>query len=284
MSIILTENHYGKSRVRLVKVERHGARHELKDLNVDIQLRGDFAASYEQGDNRLVLPTDTMKNTVYALARRQPVGEIEEFGLRLSDHFLGRSPHVTGARITISQTGWKRVHVGGRPHDHTFLQAGDERRTAVVDHDRAGATVRSGISNLVILKTTGSGFEGYIHDEYTTLKETKDRIFGTAVKADWMCRGADTSYGTIWQAVRETILETFACHESLGVQHTLHAMGEAILDRVDAIDEIHIAMPNRHCLLVDLAPFGLDNPNEVFLPIDEPHGLIEATMRRGAGC
>jgi urate oxidase len=280
MSIVLSENRYGKSRVRLVKVERHGARHELSDLNVDIQLRGDFAACYEQGDNRQVLPTDTMKNTVYALARRQPVGEIEEFGLRLSDHFVSHNAQVSGARIAISQAGWKRIHVGGRQHDHSFLRCGDERRTAVVERDRNGAKVRSGISGLVILKTTGSAFEGYIHDEYTTLKETKDRIFGTAVTADWIYRVPDSSYGTNWHGVRETILEVFACHESRGVQHTLYAMGEAILDRVDAIAEIHIAMPNRHCLLVDLAPFGMENPNEVFLPIDEPHGLIEATLTR----
>jgi urate oxidase len=281
MSTVLTANHYGKSRVRLVKVERHGSRHDLTDLNVDIQLRGDFAASYEQGDNRQVLPTDTMKNTVYALAHRQPIGEIEEFGLRLADHFVNRNAQVSGARIAISQTGWARIPVGGRAHDHAFLQGGAERRTAVVDRDRSGAKVRSGISDLIILKTTGSAFEGFIHDEFTTLKETKDRIFGTAVRSDWSYRGDDPSYGVWWQAVRETILETFACHESLGVQHTLHAMGEAILDRVEAIDEIHIAMPNRHCLLVDLSPFGMDNPNEIFLPIDEPHGLIEATLTRG---
>src|SRR5579883_889111 len=185
MSIVLTENRYGKSRVRLVKVERNGSRHELTDLNVDIQLQGDFAASYEQGDNTLVLPTDTMKNTVYALARQQPLGEIEEFGLRLAGHFLTRNSHVSGARIHIAQSGWKRISVGGRPHEHSFLHAGDERRTAVVDVDRSGAKVRSGIRDLVILKTTGSAFEGYIRDEYTTLKPTKDRIFGTAVKAEW---------------------------------------------------------------------------------------------------
>ena len=150
----------------------------------------------------------------------------------------------------------------------------------MVERIASGVKVRSGIRDLIILKTTGSAFEGYIRDEYTTLKETKDRIFGTAVTADWTYRGPDPSYGAYWHSVRETILEVFACHESLGVQHTLYAMGEAILDRVDAIAEIHIAMPNRHCLLVDLSPFGMENPNEVFLPIDEPHGLIEATLTR----
>jgi urate oxidase len=275
MSIVLAANRYGKSRVRLVKVERHGARHNLTDLNVDIQLTGDFAASYLEGDNSRVLPTDTMKNTVYALAGQQPIGQIEEFGLRLADHFLSRNPQVSAAWIAISQTNWQRFH------DHAFLHAGDERRTAVVHQDRGATSILSGIDNLVILKTTGSAFRGYIHDEYTTLKETRDRIFGTAVKAEWTAGGE--SYSLNWQAVRETILRIFAEHASEGVQHTLYAVGEAILDRVAAISEIRLVMPNRHCLLVDLSPLGQDNPNEVFLPIDEPHGLIEATLRRQGG-
>jgi len=280
MPIVIAENQYGKSRVRLVKVERHGSRHDLSDLNVNILLSGDFTAAYAEGDNSLVLPTDTMKNTVYALARRQELGEIEEFGLRLADHFLCRNAHVARARISIAQSNWKRIHVGGRAHDHAFLHCGDERRTAVVEQDRQGAKVTSGLRDLVVLKTANSAFEGYIRDEYTTLKEARDRLFGTAVKAEWTYLGTEPGYGTCWHAVRETILEIFAGHESLGVQHTLYAMGEAILDRVDAIGTIHISMPNRHCLPVDLAPFGMDNPNEVFVPVDEPHGLIEATLTR----
>lgn len=280
MSIVLSENHYGKSHVRLVRVERHGTRHDLADLSVDIQLRGDFAACYEEGDNRQVLPTDTMKNTVYALAHREPIGEIEEFGLRLSDHFVTRNAQVSGARVAISQASWKRIKVSGQANDHSFLRCGEERRTAVVERDRGGSKVRSGLTGLIIMKTTGSAFEGFIQDEYTTLRETKDRIFGTSVSADWTYRSGDPGYATCWYTARESILEVFAGHDSRGVQHTLYAMGETILDRVDAIDEIHIAMPNRHCLLVDLSPFGMENPNEVFLPIEEPHGLIEATLKR----
>jgi urate oxidase len=273
MSIVLAANRYGKSRVRLVKVERNAARHELTDLNIDIQLTGDFAFSYLEGDNRQVLPTDTMKNTVYALAGQRALGQIEEFGLRLADHFLSRNPQVATAAIAISQTNWQRFH------DHAFVRGGEERRTAVVQQDRSTTSIRSGIDNLVILKTAGSAFTGYLRDQYTTLKETRDRIFGTAVKAEWIAR--DQSYGVNWKAVRETILQIFAEHASEGVQHTLYAIGEAVLDRVEAISEIHLVMPNRHCLLVDLSPFGQENSNEVFQPIDEPHGLIEATLRRG---
>ncbi|HEY6292540.1 MAG TPA: urate oxidase [Terriglobia bacterium] len=284
MSAILCENHYGKSRVRLVKVERHGSRHEMRDLSLDIQFWGDFAASYVEGDNRLVLPTDTMKNTVYALARQQPLGEIEEFGQRLAAHFLSRNEQVTRVRIAISQNSWARIQVGGRDHDHAFVRAGEERRTAVIEQDRAGRpaglTVKSGVADLVVLKTAHSAFEGFIRDEYTTLKETRDRLFGTAVKAEWTYLTVARDYRVIWRSVLDTILEVFACHDSLGVQHTLYAIGQAVLERVPEVARIELSMPNQHCLLVDLAPLGLDNPNKVFVPTDEPYGLIEAVLTR----
>jgi urate oxidase len=276
---VLSENRYGKSRVRLVKVERAGSRHDVIDLSVDILLFGDFAASYTEGDNRLVLPTDTMKNTVYVLARKQPIGAVEDFGLRLADHFLSRNPQVSRARIAISRKPWQRIESGGRGHGDAF-ERGAARRTAVIDHRRDRTCIKAGIADLLVLKTSGSAFEGYIHDEYTTLKETRDRLFGTALKAEWIYKDADQSFDTVWQAVRETLLEVFATHDSKGVQHTLYAMGETVLEQFAAIEEIRLSMPNKHHLLVDLAPFGLDNPNEVFVPTDEPFGLIEATVKR----
>ncbi len=280
MSVVLSENRYGKSRVRLVKVERHGARHELKDLTLDVQLSGDFDAAYLRGDNRQILPTDTMKNTVYALARRQLLGEIEEFGQRLTDHFLSRNAKILRARVAISQSGWQRIRVDGQEHDHSFLRAGEERRTAVVHQDRSSITVKAGIADLVMLKTNRSAFEAFFHDEYTTLKDSRHRLLSTAVKAEWTYRSGAHDYGELWRAARQTILEVFAGHDSLGVQHTLYAIGETVLARIPAVTRIELSLPNRHCLLVDLAPFGLDNPNEVFLPTDEPHGVIEAVLTR----
>lgn len=280
MSAVLSENQYGKSRVRLVKVERHGSRHEMIDLSVDLQLSGDFAAAYLDGDNRKVLPTDTMKNTVYALARRQPLGEIEELGQRLAEHFITRNPQVSRARIAISQNSWKRIPVGGREHDHAFIRGGEERRTAVVQQDRSGVNIKSGIADLVVLKTARSAFENFVHDEYTTLKDAPERLFGTAVKAEWTTIPGAHDYGAMWRTARETILEVFACHDSLGVQQTLYAIGETVLQRIPEVTRIELSLPNRHCLLVDLASFGLDNPNEVFVPTDEPYGLIEAVLTR----
>jgi urate oxidase len=280
MSVVLSENQYGKSRVRLVKVERCRSRHEMKDLSVDVQLSGDFSAAYLEGDNRKVLPTDTMKNTVYALAREQPLGEIEEFGQRLAAHFLCRSAHIAWARIAISQSDWARIRVDGQEHDHAFIRASEQRRISVVHQDRSGVTVKAGVADLVVLKTTRSAFEGFLHDEYTTLKDSRDRLLGTAVKAEWTYASGARDYRKLWLTARTTILEVFAGHDSRSVQHTLYAVGEAVLERVAEVNRIELSMPNRHCLWVDLAPFGLDNPNEVFVPTEEPHGLIEAVLTR----
>jgi urate oxidase len=280
MPAMLTENRYGKSRVRLVKVERHGPRHHLKDWNVDVQLSGDFSAAYLEGDNRKVLPTDTMKNTVYALAREQPLGEVEEFGQRLAEHFLCRNAHVSWAQISISESHWSRIQVGREEHDHAFTRGGGERRTSVVQQDRSGVTVKAGIADLVVLKTTRSAFEGFLHDEFTTLKESRDRLLGTAVKAEWTYASGARDYGKLWHTARATILEVFAGHDSRSVQHTMYAIGEAVLERIPEVMRIELSLPNRHCLWVDLSPFGLDNPNEVFVPTEEPHGLIEAVLTR----
>ncbi len=280
MSVVLSENQYGKSRVRLMKVERTGPRHDIKELTVDIQFSGDFAASYLEGDNRQLVATDTMKNTLYALARRQPIGEIEEFGERLAEHFLGRNAHVSRTKIAISQNDWRRVRVGNQEHDHAFIRAGEERRTAVITQDRSGVTVQAGIADLTALKTAQSAFEGFLRDEYTTLKETRDRLMGTVMKVEWTYATGAHRYGELWRTARKTILEVFAGHDSLSVQHTLYAIGEAVLNRIPEVLRIELSLPNRHCLLVDLAPFGLDNPNEVFVPTDEPHGVIEAVITR----
>jgi urate oxidase len=279
MPIQIQSNNYGKSRVRLVKVTRQEGRHDLKEITFHIQLEGDFETAHTQGDNTQILPTDTMKNTVYALAKDDKAEQIEEFAVRLADFFVGNNPQVSRARVEAIEQIWNRALVGGKPHAHTFTR-GAEKRTTLVTGTRDGTKVESGIDDLVILKTTDSSFEGYVKDPFTTLKEATDRIFATALKAVWTYSGPDVPYGPHWHGVRQTMLETFALHKSKSVQHTMYAMGEAVLSSFDEISEIRLSLPNRHCLLVDLSPFGLENNNEIFVPTDEPHGLIEAVLRR----
>jgi len=279
MAIRLGENNYGKQRVRILQVVRRPDRHDIKELTLGIRLEGDFEAAHSKGDNRKVLPTDTMKNTVYALAKQRAIESPEQFCLRLAEHFLSRNPQVSRVRVEAAQTLWSRLSVEGKPHPHTFTSSTSEKHTAALAATRGEKTLRAGIDGLVVLKTTDSAFENFLEDEFTTLKEDRDRILATAIRAAWLYRDNPADFDSTWHGVRQTLLETFAGHDSESLQHTLHAMGEAVLKKFTGIREIHLSLPNRHYNLVDLSPFHLDNPKEIFLPTDEPHGLIEATLR-----
>jgi urate oxidase len=275
-------NRYGKARVRLVKVVRpagdgRSGLHRLVDLTLDIQLEGAFQPVYE-GDNRLCVATDTMKNTAYALARERPAEPVEAFAAALADHFLQKSA-VERVRISLSEQPWRHLTVDGRPHPHAFMQAGTDRWTACVLRDRDATVISAGVADLVVVKTADSAFAGFPRDQYTTLPDTADRILATSVTAVWTYRPGSTCYGAR-EAIRTALLEAFAAHDSRSVQHTLAAMGDAALRICPDVTEITLTLPNRHHLLVDLAPFGLDNPNEIFVATSEPYGLIEATVRR----
>ena len=274
MPVTLTDNNYGKQAVRLVTVRRTEERHELKDVTVAIRFEGDFVAAYAAGENRGVFPTDTMKNAVYALAAQHPFDDVEDFGLALTDHFLQASPRASAVRVDLTEHLWEPID------PQSFRRAGSEQRTAVVTRDReGGARVVAGIADLVVMKTAKSAFEGFPRDRYTTLKETSDRLLATAVRATWTYARTDVAFGRLWREVRGRLLEAFAQHDSLSVQHTLYAMGEAALE-IAEVEEIHLSMPNKHHIPVDLAPFGLENRNEIFVAASEPYGLIEGTMRR----
>ena len=282
MGFVLGGNQYGKAEVRVVAVDRSAPQHRLVDLNVSSSLRGDFTASHTEGDNAHVLATDTQKNTVMAFAR-DGVRSPEEFGLRLARHFAGAYPWITGARVALESYGWSRIPVDGVPHDHAFRRDGGEVRTAVVTVDGADTHVLAGLTDLVVLKTTGSEFWGFPRDRYTTLAETRERILATAVTARWRYAVAELPFDDCFAAVRTAMLEAFATTHSLALQQTLFAMGSAALAAVPEVAEIRLSLPNRHHFLQDLSAFGLDNPDVVYHADDRPYGLIEGTvLREGA--
>jgi len=267
---------YGKTRVRLTYVQRLAGRHELKELSVDIFLEGAFDEAFTKGDNSIVLPTDTMKNTVYVLARQKPIASIEGFARDLGRHFLATVPHLSHSKIEIKEVPWARIGESAA----AFIQGGLERRTVSFTATRSGETFLSGIHGLQILKTTDSAFAGFIKDQYTTLAETHDRLLGTVLRAEWLYAPGDIDFNHAHAGIRSLLLNTFAAHKSLSVQQTLYDMAEGVLNSFATVAEIHLTMPNKHCLLVDLSRFGLDNPNQIFQPIDEPSGYIEARLRR----
>jgi urate oxidase len=278
MAIRLGENNYGKQRVRILQVARHSDRHDIKELTLGIRLEGDFESAHSKGDNRKVLPTDTMKNTVYALAKLHPIDSPEEFCLRLSDYFLAHNPQVSRACIEAAETLWVRLSFEGKSDPYTFTSSSEPKRTAALTATRKAKTLQAGIEGLVVLKTTDSAFENFLKDEYTTLKEDRNRILATSIRANWLYRETTAEFDATWLGVRQTLLEAFAGHHSESLQHTLYAMGEAVLKKFPGIWEIHLSLPNKHYNLVDLSPFHLKNRKVIFLPTDEPHGLIEATL------
>jgi urate oxidase len=277
----LGHNCYGKSRVRLSRISRHGDRHEFNEWTVDVLVEGEFTTSFTQADNSTLLPTDTMKNTVYSRARVSDAATIEQFAMELGDYLLEENAHFSGVKIEIEQKAWERMAVDGKPDPTTFRLGGPEVHTvrAVRDQGRQW-TIRSGVDGLVILKTTNSAFTGYIQDRLTTLKPVTDRIFGTRASATWEYALSSPPYAEVRSRMIGAMLREFTTHHSMSVQHTLFAMGKAALEAAPEVASVTLTMPNLHHLLADLSPFGQDNPNHIFIPIDEPHGYIEATIER----
>jgi urate oxidase len=271
---------YGKSEVRVMKVTRTPGRHELRDLTVDVGLQGDFEAAHLSGDNSALLATDTMRNVVYAVARTHPIDSLEAFGAALVEHFLRTGPTVERVRIDIAEHPWERLRAGSEPHEHAFQRGHGGTRLAHVSGDGSRIAYEAGIDDLLVLKTTASGWEGFVRDEHTTLPETDDRILATIVTARWEYGDDAGDFDATWRTVRDTLLEAFGDHYSPSVQFTLRRMGRAVLKAVEAIDRVRLSLPNRHHLLYDLSRFGLENANEVFQATTEPYGLIEGTVER----
>ncbi|GAA0931563.1 factor-independent urate hydroxylase [Nonomuraea longicatena] len=277
MQVVLGPNRYGKAETRLVRVVRDGDVHHLKDVNVSTSLSGEMEQVHLTGDNAAVLPTDTQKNTVYAFAKKHGLRQIEDFALLLAAHFVDTQPTIHHARVEIEEYLWRRLPERG----HSFVRDGTEVRTCLVHHDRDGrSTVVSGLKDLVVLNSTGSEFHGFLQDGYTTLRPTTDRVLATAVTARWRHARPPADYGPSHARVRQDLLDAFAGTHSLSLQQTLYAMGERALTGGPGLCEIRFAMPNRHHFLVDLAPFGLDNDNEVYYAADRPYGLIEGSVLR----
>jgi urate oxidase len=274
MAIVLGANRYGKAEVRLVRVVRDGERRELRDLTVSIALAGDLADTHLTGDNANVLPTDTQKNTVYAFAKQHGVSSVEEFGLRLARHFVDTQDAIDWARVTLTEHPWERLG------PYSFARHGGETRTATVTVHDGQAWVVAGLNGLVLLNTTASEFHGFVVDQYTTLPPATDRVLATEVSARWRYATTAVDFDAAFADVRGTLVEAFVSTYSYSLQQTLYAMGQVALSARPEVAELRLTLPNKHHFLVDLAPFGLDNPGEVFVATDRPYGLIEGTVLR----
>ena len=276
----LISHNYGKAKVRVLKIFRAGKIHSIKELDVQVMLQGNFDASYTKADNRLVVATDSIKNTVNVFAKQKLGAETELFGVVLGEHFLKTYKHVSRVEVSLTEHCWNRISVGGKPHAHSFLEKSAAKPFAKIVATRKQTVIESGIEELFILKSTASGFENFLRDEFTTLPETSDRICATKLRATWSYAKKPKNYSATNKKILAAMLAVFAKNFSPSVQVTLFQMGEAALKVAKEISKISIEMPNKHCLLINLKPFGLENKNELFVPTDEPHGQIEGTVSR----
>ncbi|MFL6028127.1 MAG: factor-independent urate hydroxylase [Friedmanniella sp.] len=285
MGIVLGSNQYGKAENRIVRIYRDSPRHEIRDVNVSTALRGDFSLAHIEGDQSAVLPTDTQKQTAYAFAKEKGLQSIEDYGLTLARHFVDDVEPVVAARVEIEEFAWERAVVDGAEHDHTWVRKGQETRTASVTVEGSGdeqqVWVTGGLKDMVLLKSTGSEFAGFLTDPYTVLQPTHDRVMATSLVAKWRF----TSHrGIDWEAsylgIKQILVRHFAQVHSLALQQTLYEMGKAVLEAYDVVAEVRLSAPNKHHFVYDLSPFGLENHNEVFHADDRPYGLIQATVTR----
>jgi len=277
----LKYHRYGKAEVRVLKKLQRDGLHIIKELEVQVLLAGDFESSYSSGDNRLVVATDTIKNTVNVLAFEKLEEQTELFALSVSEHFLEKYPHVSTVTIETSERVWQRLRADGQPSPANFLAPQKFTPICEVHATRTQTRLTSGIRDLIIMKTAGSAFAEFHRDEFTTLPETQDRILATSMASKWTFAVTPSDYNKINADILDAMLDGFVANDSPSVQKTMYDMGVAALNRCPEISEVNLVMPNLHCLLIDLKPFGRVNPNTLFVPTDAPNGLIEATIERG---
>ena len=282
MNVKLAHNTYGESHIRLLRVMRRGSVHELKDLTLSVRFEGDFDAAHSAGDNRKILPANTMANTVYVLARQYPAEAVEEFALHIVEHFLTYNPQLSRIRVAAAERPWSRILIAEKPHASAFISNAGERRTTSVTATREDTILQSGIENLLVLKTTGAAFEGFLRDPYTTPQNAPNSIVSVEISATWTHTSSesDAPFSATWHGIRKILLETFANHQGRSLQHTAFAMGQAVLDNFETTVEVHLALADNLYSVIDLKPFGMENDAEVFIPAEEPRGLINVTLRR----
>ncbi|KAK7052359.1 uricase [Favolaschia claudopus] len=313
----LSAARYGKDKVRVFRVVREGTWHHIVEYNVQALLEGDIETSYTEADNSVVVATDSIKNITYYMAKVSPhVLNPERFALHLGTHLVSKYSHIHKAFVTVEQLRWSRIPVPGdqgtTEHPHSFIRDGDEKRIVKVEidaskgKDKITAKVTSGISDLLVLKTTESAFSGFVRDKYTTLKEVDDRILSTSIDLTYtfspidIPKPADADVeqfdvpseiapGSVWDtsvaaSARKVTLETFASDNSASVQATLYRMARLILTQNPGVQTVSYALPNKHYIPVDMSYLGVENlvPSqaEVFMPVAAPSGLITATVSR----
>ena len=264
----------------MLRVVRRGDRHDPKDLTVSCRFEGDFGASFTAGRSEGLVPGEALKNLVHATARTDGHGEIESFGLALCERLLSSFPKITKVRVEIAEQIWSRLEIGGRAQGQAFEAGASERRTTAVTSNGRQIAVVSGIDQLALMRTAGLRPAGR-QEDVTGAQDGLQRLLVGALGARWSYSSPDVTFGSYRQGVRAVIVETFAAHARLSVEHTLHAIAEVALASYPEIVDITLTMQERPYRPADLFSAGVENPDDLFLVIEEPLGNVEVTLERG---
>lgn len=291
----LASARYGKDNVRVYKVHRNQETgvQTVTEMTVCCLLEGAIETSYTEANNGVVVATDSIKNTIYIKAKEHPVNPPELYASHLAQHFIDKYAHISAAHVKLVVHRWTRMEVDGKPHPHSFFRDGEEKRTVELVATREGITIKSGIKDLTVLKSTGSAFHGFVRDEYTSLGETWDRILSTDVDATWTWKTFPSvsaveqgveRFDSAWESARQITMKTFALDESASVQNTMYKMCEQILEAVPEVELVGYSLPNKHYFEIDLSWHkGLKNTGkdaEVYAPQSGPNGLIKCEVSR----
>ncbi len=277
---VIRASSQGESRVRVLRVIRHGDRHDARDLSVACRFEGSFAAAFREGRPDGVLPGETLKNIVYGVARDRGGDDIELFGLALCQRLLSEHAQLARVRVEVDERRWTRLEAGGRAQGQVFTAGSAERRTAAVTSNGTQTAVVSGIEDLVLMRTSGL-VEGDRRDaDQTGTTDGVQRLLVATLSARWTYTSADVTFASYRQGVRATLVDTFAWHASRSVQHTLYNIADVVLASYQEIADITLALRERPYRPADLFTTGLDNPDELFVALDEPLGVVEVTVER----
>ncbi|KAG7194521.1 uncharacterized protein KQ657_004736 [Scheffersomyces spartinae] len=294
----LINSSYGKANVKFLKVKKDPSNPKVQDVleaNVQCLLKGNFDVSYTEADNSVIVPTDTVKNTILVEAKNTDVWPIERFAGHLAKHFTSKYSHVDGVEISIVQQRWNKYPVNGKLHDHSFVHEGPETKQTFLTYNKKTQelSLKSCIKDLTVLKSTGSMFYGFNVCDYTILKPTTDRILSTDVFASWefdpkklatledIATYADAGlFEDTLKTARDATLELFALENSASVQATMYNMAGKILALVPEVKTVTYELPNKHYILFNLEWKGIKDNTELFYPASDPNGLIKCTVGR----
>ena len=272
---------HGESRLRMLRIVRRGDRHDPRDLTVSFRFEGEFSSAFTDGHAEGLLPGEAVKNMVHAAARALGAHPLEDLGLELAHEVLRRQPRITRARVEISEQRWQRLEAGGKAQAQAFVRGSREKQTVVVTSNGQQVSVVAGIEGLVIMRSVGfTPSRPSEHEDGTA--DGLPRLIVGELAARWTYTSGEVTFDPYRHSVRMALLETIAWHASRSVQHALYAAADVILSNYEEIADVTLSFHEFPYRPADLLNVGAETPDDLFVALDEPIGVVEVTVERTA--